>query len=286
MKQVGIVGLGLIGGSFAKAIKKFDSSIKITAFDKDEKALESALIEHSIDDYDSENLKNCDLVLICLYPQATVDFIRNNAAKLKDDALLIDICGIKKGIVYYVEYILGSEHRNDVDYVSCHPMAGRECWGYENSLASIFKNKNFLITKTPNIKESAIEKAKEFATNCGFSNIQITTPEQHDKIIALTSQLAHIVSSAYIKSPTAQYASGFTGGSFADMTRVANLNENMWAELFLQNKEYIIEELDIFEKNLEQFRYAIKGNDSNMLKSILAKGRERREMLDQLDVEN
>jgi prephenate dehydrogenase len=286
MKHIGIVGLGLIGGSFAKAIKKYDSNIRVTAVDKNEKTLEDALINHDIDDYNKENLKECELVIISLYPQATIDFVRENVKLFKDDAVLIDICGIKKGLVYYIEYILGSEHRNDISYISCHPMAGRECWGYENSLASLFKNRNFLIIKTPNSKEETIEIVKKFAENCGFGNIQNTTPEQHDQIIALTSQLAHIVSSAYIKSPTAQYASGFTGGSFADMTRVANLNEEMWAELFLQNREYIIEELDIFERNLEQFRFAIKGNDSEMLKSLLSKGREKRELLDKFNVEN
>jgi prephenate dehydrogenase len=284
--RIGIVGLGLMGGSFAKAIKNFNKEIKITAFDVNQRILEEAVKNNIIDDFDKNNLKECDLVIICLCPQATVDFIRDHTAEFKSDAVLTDICGVKKGIIYYIEYILSSDHRSDISYVSCHPMAGRECWGYENSQDNLFENRNFLVVKTPNSRETAVETITEFAKNIGFSNVQVTSPEQHDEVIALTSQLAHIVSSAYIKSPTAQYASGFTGGSFADMTRVANLNENMWTELFLQNREYILLELDIFEKNLEQFRYALTGNDSNMLKSILAKGRERREMLDKMNVEN
>jgi prephenate dehydrogenase len=287
MKTIGIVGLGVIGGSFAKAIKKFDSEIKVIGIDKNEEVAQKAVSEEVIDSFDVAELKSCELIVICLYPQNTIDYIRENINNFRENVALMDVCGCKKGIVYYIEYILNTEQRTDIDYVSVHPMAGRECWGYENSVDNLFNGKNFLITKTPDTHETAIQKAKYFAEEiCKFTPSIITTPEQHDQIIALTSQLAHIVSSAYIKSPTAQYAAGFTGGSFADMTRVANLNEDMWTELFMQNREYLLEELDIFERNLEQFRYAIKGNDSQMLKTLLAKGRERRAKLNQLNVES
>lgn len=285
MEKIGIVGLGLMGGSLAKAIKKNDSTIEIVGIDERREAVDTAITGKIIDSDKLDDIRDCDIVVICLYPQDTVNFIRDNAKLFKENAVVADFCGIKKGIVYYIEYILSGENRHDLVYLSCHPMAGRECWGFENSVENLYEGKSFLVAKTPNCKAWGIEVITKFAQLIGCSRTVMTTPEQHDQIIALTSQLAHIVSSAYIKSPTAQYADGFTGGSFADMTRVASLNENMWTELFLQNREFLLNEIDIFEKNLDEFRYAIKGNDARRLKELLAKGRERREKLNQMNIE-
>lgn len=272
--KIGIVGLGLIGGSFAKSIKKNTGHI-CYALDMNKETIKSALEQEAIDgEITAHELSLCDVTIVCLYPQATVNFINANVNNFKKGSIVIDSCGVKKAIVEGVEKNL---YDNGVKFVGCHPMAGREFSGFDYAVDNLFEKASFIIAKTENTDENALEEVKKLATEIGFRKTVVSNPEEHDRVIAFTSQLAHIVSSAYVKSPSLINQAGFSAGSFKDLTRVAKLNEDMWTSLFLLNKEPLIDEISHIIDRLSEYKNALETENAPFLHELLKKGRELKE---------
>ncbi len=278
--KIGIVGLGLIGGSLAKAIKKNTDHICL-AYDINSKVIADAIQQDSIDgSFSPEQLSSFDIVIIGLYPDDTIKFINDNIKFFKKGGIVIDTCGIKEEIIKAVDKKL-----NDmgVYFIGCHPMAGREFSGFEYSLDNLFEKASFIITPTENTNPEALEKVQKFSKDIGFLKNVISTPKKHDEIIAFTSQLAHIVSSAYVKSPTLLKQSGFSAGSFKDLTRVAKLNEDMWTTLFMMNKSALLEEINHIMEHLSEYKTALEIEDKAYLHDLLKDGRELKEKSNEIN---
>ncbi|MDR2558911.1 MAG: prephenate dehydrogenase [Oscillospiraceae bacterium] len=273
----GIIGLGLIGGSLAKAIKE-NTSYKVLAFDKNQSVNLQAKLEGASDGVlNEENLADCDFVLIALYPKATIDYIKANAAKFKKGAVVIDAAGVKINIC---EAAAKLAKKHGFTFIGGHPMAGTQNSGFRHSRSSLFKGAPMLLTPCPDEGIKTLEKAKKFFMKIGFGSVVFTTPEEHDRRIAYTSQLAHVVSNAYVKSPQASEHRGFSAGSYRDLTRVARLNEEMWAELFLENRGNLLLEIDFLINSLGEYKTALEAGDSEKLKALLKEGAERKERVE------
>ncbi len=269
-----VIGLGLIGGSLAKAFSLCDKYV-VSGLDSDSETMAMALDEGAISHRATEkDLAYADVIIVSLHPQATIDVIREMWPQFNEHAILLDTCGVKGKIYEELSDVL---KQNGPTFIGAHPMAGRELFGFEHSLATLFDGASLLLTGTDVADEKVIETIKILAKDIGFSQVIQTTPEIHDRIIAYTSQLAHVVSSAYIKSPTMLEEAGFSAGSFRDMTRVAKLDEKMWSELFLMNQAALISEIDELMIHLQDLRKAIFDGDRLSLESLLATGRERKE---------
>lgn len=274
---VGIVGLGLIGGSMAKAYKAA-GNWRILAHDKDETTLSFAMLAGAVDEpLTQKNLSECDLVLIALYPLASCEYVNENGAYFGKNATVIDLCGTKK-LICDAGFKAAGQH--GFTFVGCHPMAGTHNSGFKYSRANMFVGATMVVVPPRFDDIELLEHVKKLLTPCGFGKFSVTTAEQHDKIIAFTSQLAHVVSNAYVKSPTAQIHKGFSAGSYKDLTRVAKLNEYMWAELFLENRENMLFELDSIINSLKEYRTAIENNDCDTLRTLLRDGRILKEQVD------
>lgn len=277
--RIAVVGLGLIGGSLAKAIKA-KTNHTVGGLDNSSQVLAQALYTGAIDETVPENFSSYDLVLISLYPADTIDFLKKYKDSFSPNALVVDMCGIKQAVCKAGKELFAS---TGIAFIGGHPMAGRECSGFENATSSLFEGASMILTPEPDTEPSILEKAETFFLSLGFGRITLTTPEHHDKIIAYTSQLAHVVSSAYIQSPVATEFMGFSAGSFKDLTRVAKLNEVMWTELFLANSGPLIEQIDTIQQNLTDFRELIATGQKDKLQSKLKNGREIKEKTE-LDV--
>ena len=274
--EIGIVGLGLIGGSLAKAISQNTDNI-VYGTDLSDQVVKKAVLINAIEQpLTDELLPQCDIVIVALYPQATIDYVKSHADLFAPDSIVID-CGGVKGIVCDALIPIAEEH--GFLFVGGHPMAGLEHSGFTYAKKTLFNNASIVFTPTKGPIES-MSRLKDLFTAIGFTNIQIATPEEHDKKIAFTSQLAHVVSNAYIKSPTAMEHMGFSAGSYKDLTRVAKLNEHMWTELFLENPENLTNEIDMLIDNLKKYSDAIKANDSETLCELLRDGREKKALID------
>lgn len=268
--DIAVIGMGLIGGSFCKAIKAKTKG-RVLGFDISEDTCKEALESNSIDEVITENeLNRADLTIVCLHPVQTVKFLKENASKFKKGSIVIDSCGIKGYVLDSVSQIL---FENGVRFIGAHPMAGREFSGFSYSLADLFSGASFIIVPNEYTDFNTVELLKDFAKTLGFSKTVVTTAQKHDETIAFTSQLAHIVSNAYVKSPTIENESGFSAGSFMDLTRVAKLNENMWSELFINNKEPLLKELINITEKLNEYIEALKSDDEERLRSLLKDGR-------------
>lgn len=266
--KITAVGLGLIGGSLCKTIKKHTNHI-VYGIDINKETIAMALSQNAID-AETNDLGIADLTIISLYPTDAIDYIIANANKFKQGSIVIDTCGIKKEIVERVTTVL---EKNGVTFIGTHPMAGREFSGFEYSLDNLFDEASFIITPSKSVPQAKLNLLEDFAYAIHFKKVVVATPEEHDQIIAFTSQLAHIVSNAYIKSPTNQKQLGFSAGSFQDLTRVAKLNENMWTPLFMLNKEALCFEINYIIESLQQYRDALINEDANRLKKLLKEGR-------------
>ena len=279
--KICVAGLGLIGGSLAKAIKK-NTDETVYGLDINRETIASALAQETIDgELTPEELNVCDLVILGLYPQATIDFIEANKGNFKKGSIVIDTCGIKQAVVDAAEKSLDG---TGVRFLGCHPMAGREFWGFAYALDNLFDKASFIMTPTDSTPGDVIDTVRELALRIGFARCVISTPAEHDEVIAFTSQLAHVVSSAYIKSPSLFKQAGFSAGSFKDLTRVAKLNENMWTSLFLLNKDPLLFELDHIIGALTDYRDAIRDGDADRLHALLKEGRELKEQSIKNDV--
>lgn len=265
--NIAVVGLGLIGGSIAKSIKK-NTDYKVFGLDIAEEICSQALNDGCIDGV-LKDFDNIDLVFICLSPEGITAFIEKNKDKFKKGCIVCDICGVKESIVNAAENLLYP----DIRYVGTHPMAGKEVSGFKNSSDDLFKNASLIITITQKTDLEAVETVEQLAKPMGFRKTVKTTFETHDHVIAYTSQLAHIVSNAYIKSPTALNESGFSAGSFSDLTRVAVLDEKLWTSLFMLNCKNLISEIEILEKNLAEYKQALINKDSARLEELLKDGK-------------
>ena len=274
---IGIVGLGLIGGSLAKATKK-NTNHKVYGFDISETTVKSALKDKSINkELTSENLNECDYVFIPLYPEAVKEYLIKNATNFKENAIVIDCAGVKRCVC---EECFNIAEQNGFTFIGGHPMAGTQFSGYENAKETMFHNAPFILTPKENEDILTLANAREIIISIGFGRVSVMTAERHDKLIAFTSQLAHIVSNAYIKSPSSTQRKGISAGSYKDLTRVAYLNETMWTELFLENKDNLIFELDYFINELKKYSDAMKNDDADELKKLLKEGREAKEKAD------
>lgn len=269
--NIAIIGLGLIGGSYAKATKSrtlhtvygFDLDTEVMMFARMTGAMDKALTD--------ELLTECDLVITALRPGAALAWTREHAALLgKGRCTVVDICGVKRAVVGEMSRMA---QENGFQYIGGHPMAGKEAGGFVNSTENLFDGASMILTPDEHTDLKMLELLKNYFTDIGFAHLTFSTPDEHDRIIAYTSQLAHIVSGAYVKSPTAQKRRGFSAGSFRDLTRVARLDENMWTELMLDNREYLAEELRILIRNLTPYLEALEENDPEKLRAALREGR-------------
>ena len=273
--KIGIVGLGLIGGSLAKSIKK-NTSYSCFGYDIDRAAVAGALAQEAIDsELSLEDMGSCDVIIVCLHPQQTIDFISDNVSQFGADTIGIDTCCVQRAIIDPVDPLC---HENGVSFVGCHPMAGREFSGFAYSVDNLFEKASFIMTPTELTPIGAVSKVSSLAKEIGFARIVISNPDEHDRVIAFTSQLAHIVSSAYVKSPSLLKQSGFSAGSFKDLPRVAKLNEDMWTTLFLMNDKPLVDEIDHIIDRLTEYRDSISSADADKLRSLLKDGRELKEL--------
>ena len=271
--NVGIVGLGLIGGSMAKSIK-VRTAHTVWGIDLDAETMTLSRLSGAIDGaLTAENLPLCDLVLVAIRPAAAIRWVGDNAKFIQKTAILVDLCGVKRNVC---EQLAPIAKANGFAYIGGHPMAGRERGGFVHSSEELFTGASMILTPDQNTDMRMLETLKAFFTDIGFAGLTFSTPEEHDRMIAYTSQLAHLVSSAYIKSPEAQRRRGFSAGSFRDMTRVAHLDEAMWTELFLDDADYLTEQLEILIDHLNEYREALAAHDAEKLQALLKDGREKK----------
>ena len=273
---VGIVGLGLIGGSFAKAYHAAGHTV--LAFDIDRSTYDFAVLSGTVNGpLTDETLSTCDLILIAVIPSAAVDYLKHHAAHIGPKPVVIDCCGTKR-VVCAACFPLAKEH--GFTYLGGHPMAGTHNSGFKYATPTMFHNAPMVLVPENHNDIQLLSRVKDLLAPAGFSRFSITTAEQHDEMIAFTSQLAHVVSNAYIKSPTAGLHKGFSAGSYKDMTRVAWLAPKMWAELFLENKDFLMAELNTLIDNLRQYQDAMEHDDLPGLIQLLDDGRKRKEEVD------
>ncbi|MEG6617267.1 prephenate dehydrogenase [Peptococcaceae bacterium 1198_IL3148] len=274
--NIGVVGLGLIGGSIAKSIKQ-NTDYKVFGTDIQDSVIYCAKLFEAIDDaLDEKNLSECDMLIVALYPKDTIDYINTHAASFKKGCIVTDCGGVKEMVC---EALLDTAIANDFVFIGAHPMAGIENSGFRYAHEQLFCNASMLITPYHQTPLEILDFMKQFWLKLGFSNITLCSPEEHDRMIAYTSQLAHVVSSAYVKSKLAPKHQGFSAGSFRDMTRVAKLNENLWTELFFANRQNLISELNGLLERLVEYRDALQFNEPERVKELLQEGRKIKESI-------
>ena len=273
---VGIVGLGLIGGSLAKAYHR--AGHRVLAHDIDAAMLDLALLEGiAAGRLDQQSAAECDLVLVALYPEAAIAWMEHAAPSLRQDTLLIDCCGTKRMVC---EAGFSLAERYGFTYAGGHPMAGTHHSGFAHSRADLFDGAPMVIVPPRYDDIQLLERIRQALLPAGFRAISVSTAQEHDRVIAFTSQLAHVVSNAFIKSPTARGHKGVSAGSYKDLTRVAWLNPDMWTPLFLENADHLTQELDWLLQELARYRVAIANQDRTALRALLAEGRLLKEQID------
>lgn len=274
--NVGILGLGLIGGSLARAYAKAGHTVY--AADKDHSILDFSILADIVKEpLTDKNIKNCDLILLAVFTGGSVSWLEENASLFQPDTLVIDCCGVKEAICSR-GFLLAE--RYGFTFVGGHPMAGSHFSGFKYSRSNLFQGAPMVLVPPRYDDPVLLSRVKDALSPCNFGSFSVTTASEHDKMIAFTSQMPHIVSNAYIKSPTASQHKGFSAGSYKDLTRVAWLNPHMWAELFLSNQENVLYELDTYIESLTKYRNAIAQNDETALISLLDEGRKIKEEVD------
>lgn len=272
--NIGIVGIGLIGGSYAKALKKYP--YKIYGIDKNQDSLDYALENNIIDvgtTNPSEILKDLDVVFLCLYPTDAVTFIRKNINYFKRDAIISDVVGVKRFMIDSLEVYFN----DDVEFVFAHPIAGRESIGIKYSSEAIFHDANFVITPTKYNKDESINLITTLAKQMGFKNVSLISDIQHDEIISFTSQLPHVIALSLVNSDDEKYdTSLFIGDSYKDLTRIAMINDTLWAELFLKNKDFLLRQINKFEDELDILKEAIKNKDIDKIQELMRSATDKR----------
>ena len=275
--KVGIVGLGLIGGSMAKAWKT-KAECTVLGWDISRAVVELAQVAEAIDDVlTPDRLAECDVVMIAVNPRDVVDYVRRNAAKFAKNSLVIDCAGTKREVCDAC-FPIAKEY--GFCFIGGHPMAGSHKGSFANSRANLFSGAPMVIVPPYFDDIVLLDRLKKLLMQLGFGKVSVTTAERHDSMIAFTSQLAHVVSNAYVKSPTAKDHHGFSAGSYQDLTRVAALNESMWAQLFLENRDNLVQELDWLIGNLSAVRDALDANDAARVRTLMAEGTARKQEID------
>ena len=267
--NIAIIGLGLIGGSLGRAIVS-KTSDKVFAYDIDKKAMSTGkLLSCYHEKLDSDNLDRIDVAIFSLYPDILESQLDLYCKKLKKGCLVMDLCGNKRRVVSQMQKL--AQQYPHLEFVSAHPMAGREFSGVAHSTTTLFDRASMILVPVK-ADIRTLTWVKEYCLSLGFGKVVTSTADEHDRIIAFTSQLAHLVSSAYVKSDQAQKSGGFSAGSFRDMTRVAKLSPEMWAELTMDNADHLTVELDKFIKHLQEYRDALSNGDKDQLKQLLDEG--------------
>ena len=273
---VGILGLGLIGGSLARAYALAGHTVY--AAEKDESILAFAQLAGAVDGpLTPDNLAKCELVLLAIYPDGSADWLEENAPYLSREALVMDCCGVKERICGRC-FPLAEQY--GFTFMGGHPMAGTHFSGFKYSRANLFEEAPMVLVPHRFDDMDLLDRARKALAPCGFGSFSVTTARDHDRMIAFTSQMPHIISNAFIKSPTALEHQGFSAGSYRDLTRVAWLNPRMWAELFLENREFLLNELDTLLSSLTAYRDAVARDDPDTLMALLDEGKKRKELVD------
>lgn len=275
-KKIVVVGLGLMGGSMAMALKKYTDN-EIYGYNRTKSVAERAVNDGVLHGIADENIiSQADIMIISLYPQATVDFLIENMPKMKKGAIIVDFVGVKE---YMDKQLTEPAKKAGVHFIGGHPMAGKEFSGYAFADADLFQGASMILVPNDSSPLWAVDEMDALFNSLGFAQVVRCSPSQHDSMIAFTSQLAHVVSSAYIKSPEALRHNGYSAGSYKDLTRVAKLNEHMWTELFLKNQDPLVREIDEIILHLKEYRDAIANGDEDRLCTLLREGRERKESI-------
>lgn len=277
-KKVLIVGLGLLGGSYAKALKRF--GFHVSAITLEQSSIDYALKENIIDEgstqIDQQMIGSADLVIFALYPHVFIDWIEKNQKYFKSGALITDVTGVKRSIVYQIQDIL----REDVEFVAAHPMAGREVSGVQNSSDKMFFGANYIVTPTKKNSPQAIQTCIELGRLLGFSNVTTLSPEEHDEMIGFLSQLTHCIAITLMTCNDMENMEKFTGDSFRDLTRIARINEYMWSELFIANKDVLINQMDMFINKFNDLKDMLKKEDVEGMREMMRHSTKRRALFD------
>ena len=273
-----IIGLGVIGGSYAAALTDAGYTVKcITKEEKDiQYALERGIIRYGTTRIDAELIADSELVIFALYPTVFIKWLKENQHLLKSGAILTDVTGVKGAVVDTVQAIL----RSDVEFIAAHPMAGRERSGVEYSDPEVFRGANYIVTPTERNSDGAIELCKELGRVLGFGQISVLSAEEHDKMIAFLSQLTHVIAVTLMNCNTAEGLERYTGDSFRDLTRIAKINDRMWSELFTLNKGALLSEIDAFSRELDEFREMLVNGDTEGMREKMRSSTSRRALFD------
>lgn len=277
-KKILIVGLGLIGGSYAEALT--DAGYEVGAIDLNERsidyALEHGMIAHGRSSVDADYVLEFDVLVFALYPHTFVEWIEKYQSYIKSGAVITDVTGVKCSIVYKIQEVL----RDDVEYIGAHPMAGREVYGVENAKKEIFLGANYIVTPTSRNTEEAIVLAEELGSVIGFGSISRLSPEEHDEMIGFLSQLTHCIAVSLMTCKESESLVRYTGDSFRDLTRIAKINENMWTELFFANRETLLREMDLFAEKFLALRDSIAREDAEAVRETMRLSTTRRKFFD------
>lgn len=273
-----IIGLGLMGGSYAKGLKKAGYYVSAIS-DNSESinyALKNNVIDKGADFVDEKLIKDADIIIFALYPQVFVNWIEKYGNLIKDGTIITDVTGVKGAIIYKINSML----KNNVEFIAAHPMAGREVYGVENSDENIFINANYIVVPTSENTQKAINICKDIGEILSFSKISELTPEKHDQMIAFLSQLTHCIAICLMTCNQSENLEDYTGDSFRDLTRIANINENMWSELFLLNKEQLLSMMDLFISDFDKLKNYINTDNVNGIKEMMRLSTKRRKLFD------
>ena len=277
-KKILIVGLGLLGGSYAKALKRF--GFHISAITKEQSSIDYALKEKIIDEgtteIDDKIIGESDLVIFALYPRVFVEWIRDNQHLLKSGALITDVTGVKGSVVYKIQDML----RSDVEFIAAHPMAGREVSGVENSTEKMFVGANYIVTPTAKNSPEAIQTCMELGRLLGFSNVTALSPEEHDEMIGFLSQLTHCIAITLMTCNDKENMEKFTGDSFRDLTRIARINDAMWSELFMENKDALLKQMTLFADKFNELKVMIENGRVEEMRQMMRHSTARRALFD------
>lgn len=277
-KKILIVGLGLLGGSYARVLKRF--GFHISAITKEQSSIDYAIKENIIDEgsteLDEKLIGEADLVIFALYPHVFVEWIEQNQAMLKSGALITDVTGVKRGIVYQIQDML----RPDVEFIAAHPMAGRESSGVENSTDKMFIGANYIVTPTDKNTPEAVQTCVELGRLLGFSNVATLSPEDHDEMIGFLSQLTHCIAITLMTCNDKEDMEKFTGDSFRDLTRIARINDLMWSELFIANKDVLLSQMDMFMDKFSELKKMLQTDDVEGMRAMMRHSTQRRALFD------